>query len=245
MAVANLDSHPLPEHRPRVWLVGSKDAAWSADQWHEEIMSLHASCRELPQHTLHSLVSEYGTTKLSENHQGGTEIAKAWEHDAKYAAAFAAALKKAASRLPHDYQPKPIMQRPSKFYEWANTPWLQAQVDVYAALFDAFPVSNEALCMADISQSLNRGSTPSDGSWGTVTTSTKLACIAGKHGQLDLSGRLLQPKAHLGMMGYSVPKLKLSGLSGRDCQQLAGNAMSFTQAALCLAPLLKHIGCLL
>ena len=84
-----------------------------------------------------------------------------------------------------------------------QTPWLQAQVDVYAALFDAFPISNDALCMADISQSLNRGSTSLDGSGGTVTTSTKLACIAGKHDQLDLSGRLLQPKAHLEMMGYS------------------------------------------
>ena len=113
------------------------------------------------------------------------------------------------------------------------TPSRQQQA-VRAAIEPGISVP-DALLLADVSQSTNRGSISTDGSWGTLCTSAKLCCYGGSgiHDQ-DLRGRLVAGEARLEIIGHNTRKLHLHGLSDHDIRELAGNAMSFSQCAIVL-----------
>lgn len=247
ISTIDLSGPPLAEEQPRTWFLGSRDPGFCSQTWHEKVLSMSGEMQRMEIHGLHSIFQKHGNGDAVAKKKKNNEVPP-WTDDAAYSSAYARAVDKALPRLPPDWKPPPLPTRPSMTWQWLRneSAWLRSQVDVYQDIVaHASSGVTEAMCVADVSQSTNRGSISTSGRWGTLCTSTKLVCFQGKGSDGgDLGGTMLSGQGNLELLGFNTSKLQLAGLSDSDLRDIAGNAMSFTQYAAIILPLAKHLGCL-
>ncbi|CAE7251365.1 unnamed protein product [Symbiodinium sp. CCMP2592] len=245
LAVVEIDSHPLPEERKRVWILGSSSVAFSADAWKKEVLALEQ--QQLPKHHLSSFFKLYGqqagATMDVDADKDSRKQPNLWDAEKKYSAAYAAAVEKAvqAKRLSDDFKPPPRHERPSAKMGKHLTPWMQANCDVYSAILlqqqreieEQMPsIPRAPFPVADVMQSVSRGHLSLSGHWGTLCTSSKLM-------HMD-TFQLMPGRGMLAMLGNTVENHVHLGLSESELASLAGNSMSFTQLSRVLLPLVAH-----
>lgn len=242
----DLSGSPLAEERPRTWFLGSRDPGFCSQTWHEKVLSLSGQMQRMEVHGLQSIFQKHGNGDAVIKKMKTKEV-PSWTDDAAYSSAYARAVGKALPRLPKDWKPPPLATRPSMTWQWlrGESAWLRSQVDIYQdILAHASSGVAEAMCVADVSQSANRGSISISGRWGALCTSSKLVCYGGTTSEgTDLTGRLLSGAGHLEMLGFNTSKLEPCGLSDGDMRSIAGNAMAFCQFSAVLLPVAQHLKC--
>ena len=211
---------PLPEERARVWILGSRDPGFSAEVWKAKVLLPRASTAAgAEQCCLEAHFKKYGSDKAP----GKLKEQDPWHQEASYATAFANAVQKAmnSKKLPRKCTVPDRAARTSATIPALSSlsPWLMANIDVYGMILDhlskqaeAAGLARESLyCVADVSQSTNRGRCTVCGTWGTVTTSSSLLSykdkkfLSGK-GLLSVLGFLLLGLIHSELFGMLVVK---------------------------------------
>ena len=207
-------SMPLPEERARVWILGSRDPGFSAEAWKAKVLLPRASTAAgAKQCHIQAYFAKYGTDKMPP-----LKDQAPWHKEASYATAFAKALQKAinAKKVPKSCIVPDRAARTSATIPALSSlsPWLMANIDVYGMILDhiatqagAAGMARESLyCVADVSQSSNRGRCTVCGTWGTITTSSTLLSYEQK--------TFLSSKGLLGVLGFLLLGLIHSALFG-------------------------------
>ena len=238
--VVQLTSHPLPESRDRVWILGSRNKHWPAADWAAAVSKCNIQSKAiLEPHHVRTIFegdtedSKTGSRVLKQ------DAKKPWALEAEYAKYFGQAVESAvkAGRLPADFVAPSTRYSAGGFTE-LSTPFHKAQADVYDFILKQADGEcsghPDFFALADLSQSANRGHVSVNGLVGTLTTSTRLWSF--QH------GRFLSAKGHLRILGWDSSNVDVRGLSERDLYDLTGNAMSLAQLAKVIYPLVRHFG---
>ena len=236
-----LTSAPLPEARPRLWILCSGPAAsYSAEKWRDDILEIHKMA-DFPQHHLRAFFQKFGGS-AKDVFKGAVarKGSSSWEHDASYAQSYSDSISKAIAggRLDKGRKKIPEASRPSHTEESLEdlTPCQKAMVDVYSEIVAKLVAEAKATGtpatslypVADISQSTSRGHVELSGQWGTLCTSSRL---------MEMSTyRVLNGQGLMAMMGHALEDKVLVGLSQSDLSKMAGNGMGFTQLSKVLLP---------
>ena len=227
---------PLPEVRERVWILGSTDKSYTAEQWKSDVLLLQPP-DATPRHHLKSYFDKFGKVPSAQD-TGPAD----WGNEANYAVAYAAAMEGMVrvGKLEAANSITDPNARPSKGAAWKGvSDWAKASVDVYSALasrYDAAaadeginPDSLYPVC--DLSQAPARGNLTVDGTWTTVCTSTKMTSLK--------EGKVLSGQGLLAVLGQDLSTKDTRFVSDRELTDLAGNAMSFAQLSRVLLPCVK------
>ena len=265
--VLDVDARPLPESRNRVWLLGSrKGSEFTAKAWAEQVQKLQDRSSKMPVHHLASV----GLTAAVPGEKKNQEAVPKWKRVSLYHENFAALVDNLfqQKRVSSDIEPKDLEDRSSNQIDWLQsaTPWQKANADVCEMVVDSIMQDAEFLTtlqfcpVADLSQNAARSTVHVNGTWGTLTTSTRMLCykqglVAAPVTHLRILGwqpRDLKPKVleHLGSTRFACVTIQFTkGLvfmlrprlfADAELYEMSGNAMSL--AALCkvLLPFAQH-----
>lgn len=228
-------SAPLPERRPRVWIVGSRCDDFKAASWAALAVHLENVCVAKPRHHMdHLLVPKAPNVRPAAATKSKEDAGRQWAKDAAYHKHFSEGLQKAldAKRLPEDTVPPDMGKRPSRRPENNQMTAAQAgSLDVYSMIIAAAQDTGDTK-YADITQATHRGQVVLHGVVKTLATSTRL---------YDLKTfSYIKPERHLAILGYG-PDLKLDLVTEAELYEMSGNAMSLAGLCKVMSPLLAHL----
>ena len=211
--VVRLTSAPLPEQRPRLWWLGSRVPEFPAATWGEEVEHIQKLCQGLPRQHLFPYFAECQDAAAVDLDEAGAET---WKATSDYHHYFAKNMAKCCgSVLPKDFVPPKLEARASQTVPALRElgPWARASADVQHLLVEREVLSlpekpPHMTLIADLSQSCHRAKINIAGTWGTLTTSSKLFDFA--------SQRFLHPSKHFQLLGMDTSKLSLEGLRQSD-----------------------------
>ena len=197
--------------------MASKDPAFPASLWKDHVVAVQAEASKLPRQSL------YPFFKASPHLESKPDKVPSWEKEGAYGKYFAAAMKKAiaAKKLEENAVPLPRESRPSAKNKalQGECPSLQATADVVGMILehqygaDCKDVrekcpSKHITVVADLSQACNRNSISVRGTWGCLTTSSRLFDFE--------SGRFLAPSMHMQVLGFDCEQMDIKGLQDRE-----------------------------
>ena len=203
LSCVKLTSAPLPESRPRLWWLGSRDPGLTADVWKLAVEDIEKHAKALPQQHLSAFFARSTGEGFREPDKDAT-----WDREAQYHQIFAKAMSDAIKnkRLEKTTKPKPMNERVSACNASLQTssPTVRAMADVYEVIVDKqvqdVQASDPGLAAkittraADIGQSAHRGHIALSGTWGTLCTSSNIFDYN--------SGKFLSAREMLAMLGF-------------------------------------------
>ena len=236
-----ITAHPLPTARPRLYFLGSRKV--SVVRLKTEVLVLAKHVQAMAMHHLSAFV-DADSNRESTLMWAALQKQRLWEavresaqddmldKEAAYAAAMSKARAKAGKRLPASTQWPVPQKRESQFHN-SGGPWLRGQIDIYEAILRDIPRSGpEHYCVADVSQSANRGCYKTNGAAPTLTTSTQLWDYE-KH-------KFLDPSVLMSIHGF--PGYDFTGCTEKEAARIVGNSMAASSLVIVFLPLLKALG---
>ena len=221
---------PLPQVRPRVWILGAaKDAGLTPETWAKAVSQLENRSHQ-QHHHIHTCYEAVTDPRA------GQASNMDWKQEAAYAECFAKALEKCVAHKKLD-KSDPVPRRDARLsasFKF-DTPWQAANADVLALIMKKKASSgtdaDAAEGIADLSQSAFMARVSHSGVWGTLTTSSAL---------FDFGRRMHVPaRAHMKMNGWDDVDVKR--LSDAEVREGMGNGMALPSLCRILFPLLQHL----
>lgn len=240
------DASPLPERRERVFILGSRTTDLDATAWATAVECLQRFAAGKPKHHVQTLLS-LGDPTPRDGAEAVANRPLKWMSD--YSSYLSTALgtlsEKGGMTDVTEESVKAAGKRISDLY-----PDVLKTTARLAATADANEILIDLMCkaaaeqgarpsmpkLADLSQSVGRGSVWIHGTIGTLTTSTTY--FSYDH------GRFVDPEDHLRILGWDGESIKLASqcLSKAELQEAAGNGMSWAAVLKVLLPLLMRMG---
>ncbi|CAE7737139.1 unnamed protein product [Symbiodinium sp. CCMP2592] len=240
------DAAPLPERRERVFILGSRTTDLDATAWAAAVECLQRFSAGKPKHHVQTLLS-LGDPAARDGAQAAANRPLKWmsEYSSCLSTALATLSDKGGMTDVTEETVKAAGKRISDLYPdvLKTTPRIAATADGNEILIDSMCKAAEAQGappsvpkLADLSQSVGRGSVWIHGTIGTLTTSTNY--FSYDH------GRFVDPEDHLRILGWDEESIKLASecLSKAELQEAAGNGMSWAAVLKVLLPMLMRMG---
>ncbi|CAE7257071.1 hypothetical protein AK812_SmicGene13578 [Symbiodinium microadriaticum] len=210
-----VDASPLPERRERVFILGSSAADLDAMAWGTAVECLQRFAAGKPKHHVQTLLSLGDPTPRD----GAEETVKV------------------AGKRISDLYPD-VLKTTARLAATPGANEILIDSMCKAAAAQGAPPSMPKL--ADLSQSVGRGSVWIHGTIGTLTTSTTYFSYDHSYDH----DRFVEPEDHLRILGWDGESIKLASqcLSKAELQEAAGNGMSWAAVLKVLLPMLMRMG---
>ena len=239
-------ANPLPTPRPRLYFFVSSDSTVAASDLAAECRRISEIASAMKVHHVKAIfdatVSQSQPVKVKQSQATELKAMATADEEAKYSLYFAQALKKAhaCQKLSHDVKVPAREKRPSQCHDGLQrlSPWIRSQVDVYSLMLTQKIAESQepqkAYGIADVSQTVNRGSVFINGATPTLTTSTLLYDFGKK--------QLVPPASLFNLHGWVGANLDVAGLTRPELTGLVGRGMTTTALTVSLMPVLCKLG---